>query len=147
MLRATGRMQGGSPTCRAEVRVIDTGISVAWLADFDSQAQSVMDRVWTSLRTDPEWRAWLDEFTSFQEPATMIQFDERTKPRLMLRGSALSYFVPIGYVTAAREARNLKSFAGELFRDVYAKWADNKGLPPPPLVTETHLRAVRSRVP
>lgn len=129
------------------MHVVDTGISVAWLASVDSQAQSVMNQVWRSLRTDPEWRAWLDQFTTADEPDPMIQFDERTKPRLMLRGSALSYFVPIGYVTAAREARNLKSFAGELFRDVYAKWADNKGLPPPPLVTEAHLRAVRSRFP
>ncbi|HYF71668.1 MAG TPA: hypothetical protein VD864_02545 [Nocardioides sp.] len=127
--------------------MIDTGISVAWLADFDSQAQSVMDRVWRSLRTDPEWQAWLDRFTTVRDPHAMIQFDERTEPRLMLRGSALSYFVPITFVTAARETRNLTSFAGELFRDIYVTWADKKGLPAPPAVTEAHLRAVPGRFP
>ncbi|HEY0950943.1 hypothetical protein [Nocardioides sp.] len=127
--------------------MIDTGISVAWLADFDSQAQSVMDRVWKSLRVDPEWKTWLSEYTTDDEPDPMIQFDDRTKPRLMLRGAALSYFVPIGYVTAAREARNLKSFAADLFRDIYVKWAEKRGLPEPPAVTDEHLEAVASRFP
>lgn len=127
--------------------VIDTGISVAWLADFDSQAQSVMDRVWKSLRMDPEWKAWLAEYTTDDEPDPMIQFDERTKPRIMLRGNALSYFVPIDYVTAAREARNLKSFAGDVFRDVYVKWAEKRGLPAPPIVTADMLEATPSRFP
>lgn len=127
--------------------MIDTGISVAWLADFDSQAQSVMDRVWKSLRMDPEWKAWLAEYTTDDEPDPMIQFDERTKPRIMLRGNALSYFVPIDYVTAAREARNLKSFAGDVFRDVYVKWAEKRGLPAPPIVTADMLEATPSRFP
>lgn len=124
-----------------------SGINVAWLADFDSRGQSVMDRVWDSLRADDEWKAWLGAHTAAQKPTVVINFEDRPAPRLVLRGTKITYYVPMGYVTAAREARNLKSFAADLFREVYVKWADKKGLPEPPAITPDRLDAVPSRFP
>jgi hypothetical protein len=91
----------------------DTGIAIAWLAPRNSYASSVMRRTWLSLRRDPEWSAWLAEHTTAEEPDPMIQFDERTKSRIMRRGAALSYFVPITHVQAAQEARTMTSFAAD----------------------------------
>lgn len=127
--------------------LIDTGISQAWMSTGNSFAEHTMYRVWVSLRADEEWKAWLSENTTSEAPDPMIQFDDRDKPRIMLRGSALSYFVPLGYVEAAQEARTMTRFSADLFRDLYVKWADKKGLEAPPEITEEMLKAVPSRFP
>lgn len=131
----------------ADDELIDTGIAQAWMSAGNDFAEHTMYRVWVSLRADKEWNAWLSENTTASEPDAMVQFDDRDKPRIMLRGAALSYFVPLSHVEAAQEARTMTRFAADLFRDVYVKWADKRGLEAPPEITEQMLNAVPDRFP
>jgi hypothetical protein len=123
------------------------GISVAWLEETHSLASSVMARTWRSLRSDPQWSAWLGDHTAPFLPFTVINVEERRDARIQVRGGTLSYFVPMGWVRAAHEARTLVRFSADLFRDVYVAWASRRELPMPPEITDDMLAAVPARLP
>ena len=127
--------------------MIDSGISVAWLEENHSLAASVMERTWRSLRSDPQWAAWLADHTAPFLPFVVVTFEDRSDARAQVRGEALSYFVPTGWVRAAHEARTLVSFSADLFREVYVAWAVRRDLPMPPPITDAMLAAGPGRRP
>lgn len=127
--------------------MIDSGISVAWLEEHHSLAASVMERTWRSLRSDPQWAAWLADHTASFLPFVVITFEDRRDARVQVRGETLSYFVPMSWVRAAHEACTLVSFSADLFHEVYVAWASRRDLPMPPPITDAMLAAVPSRLP
>lgn len=122
-------------------------ISVAWLADHHTFADSVMTRTWRSLSRDPAWAAWLAANTAEWAPFVVITVEDRPTGRLQLRADTLSYYVPIGWVRAAAETHTLVRFSGDLFRDLYVRWASRRERPMPPAITDAMLAAVPGRLP
>jgi hypothetical protein len=105
------------------------------MEDMNSYADSIRRRTWHSLATSPEWSAWLGDHVDLDSMDSFVYFEARERSRLVVRGDTLSYYVPMTYVQAAYEMRTLPSFMGEIFRDIWLKWAGKRGLPdPPPLV-------------
>ncbi|MFC6286803.1 hypothetical protein ACFP3Q_11370 [Nocardioides sp. GCM10027113] len=118
-------------------------ISVVWLGEHNTCAGSVQGRVWTAICARDDWAAWLDEHVD-PDLLVVVEFSERDRERLTLRGDTLSYLVPDAYVRAAYEARTLPDFMAELFHDLYAAYAQRRRLPAPPGVRGT---TVPSRLP
>lgn len=108
------------------------GVSVAWMAEHNFYADGVRHRVWQALATRPDWSEWLGTYMDLQTMHSYVYFEERSSDRLLMRGDNVFYYVPATYVEAAHRARNLPDFMAGLFRDIFAKWADKRGFPPPP---------------
>lgn len=127
--------------------MIRTGISIAWLSDdVPTLARSTIERTWSSLRTEPTWSEWLENNVEMGQ-FIVVNFEERDARRSILRGGDLSVYVPATEVVAAAEARNLKSYAAELYRDIYAALAEKSKRPAPPVLTDNMLTGIVSRFP
>lgn len=122
---------------------MNTGISVAWLSERNSYADSVQNRVWRAIRADSTWQQWL---SAHEEPdlEIFVEYEDRPKERLEMRRSTITYKIPATHVQAAHEARTLPAFMADVFRDVYVKYAQKRGLPEPPAVDSV---APASRLP
>lgn len=132
--------------------MIKTGISIAWLSDEDlnTHAQWTINRTWTWLRATPQWEAWLADNVP-PELFVSVNFEDRDQPRSLVRMKiagrpTLTYYAPYRDVKAAAEARNLKSYAAEVYRNIYLAWARKNKLPEPPSIDDADL-AVPSRLP
>lgn len=126
-----------------------TGVSIAWLAEKHQYAAAVLDRVWADISQRPEWAAWLDENFDYREGVNIVYFEDRSKERLVLRNGDCDYYVPIGAVEAAYQARTLPEFMAEIYGHVWSARADKYGKPsPPPLGDLQELaETVRRRMP
>jgi hypothetical protein len=133
--------------------VIKTGISISWLSDEDlnTHAQWTINRTWTWLRATSQWQEWLSAHVP-PELFVSVNFEDREAPKSLIRTKTasrptLTYYAPYRDVQAAVEARNLKSYASEVYRDVYRAWARKNKLPEPPTIDDAELSAIPSRLP
>ena len=113
-----------------------TGITVVWMADPHTYAESVQDRVWGELASRPEWQAWLGEHILGAERISIVFYEDRLDDRIVVRGDTLRYVVPIGDVVAAFEKHYLNEFMAHLFREVYLAWSHKLGVSEPPAVAD-----------
>ena len=82
-----------------------TGITVVWMADPHTYAESVQDAVWAELASRPEWQAWLGEHIFGAERISIVFYEDRLDDRIVVRGDTLRYVVPIDDVRrGVREA-------------------------------------------
>ncbi|WP_126688190.1 hypothetical protein [Nocardioides ferulae] len=81
---------------------------------------------------DPAWAAWATEHVDRERYDFVIYFEDREKPRIVIRGDTASYYVPAH--TLAKMPRPLRIQGRELFYQLYKRWAEKKGLPAPPEV-------------
>lgn len=113
-----------------------TGITVVWMADPHTYAESVQDEVWAELASRPEWQAWLGEHIFAAERISIVFYEDRFDDRIVVRGDTLRYVVPLDDVATAFEKHYLPDFMAHLFREVYLAWTHKLGLPDPPPVTD-----------
>ncbi|MCW2791027.1 MAG: hypothetical protein JWO76_125 [Nocardioides sp.] len=111
-----------------------SGINVAWMADSNQYAESIRQRTWAALASREDWSHWLSKHIDLDCMLSFVYFEDRAKERLVLRGDSVSYYVPMNHVRAAHEMHTLPSLMSEIFRSVYVKWAEKRGLPSPPAV-------------
>jgi hypothetical protein len=100
----------------------------------NTYAESVRRRTWSALMEREDWSSWLRQNVDMESMFSIVQFEDRPTERLVLRGDTVSYYVPTKHVQAAYEMKTLATLMGEVFRRVYVKWAEKKGLPAPPPV-------------
>jgi hypothetical protein len=112
--------------------MLRTGISVAWMVDMNSYADSIRRRTWKSIASQPDWADWLAEHVDFDKMESYVYIEGRDKQRLVVRGNTLSAYVPAADVQAAYEMKTLPAFMADLYRSVFAKWAEKRKLPAPP---------------
>ena len=111
-----------------------TGITVVWMTDPHTYAESVQDQVWGELASRPDWVAWLDEHIFGADRHSIVFYEDRFDDRLVIRGDTLRYVVPIEDVLRAFETHHLPDFMAHLFHEVYLAWAHKLGVPEPPAV-------------
>jgi hypothetical protein len=111
---------------------VRTGITVVWMADPHTYAESVQDQVWGELAARPDWQAWLGEHIFGPDRVSIVFYEDRLDDRLVIRGDTLRYVVPVDDVLAAFEKHYLPDFMAHLFREIYVAWARKLGLPDPP---------------
>lgn len=109
-----------------------TGITVVWMTDPHTYAESVQDRVWGQLAARPDWQAWLGEYIFVADRHSIVFYEDRHDERLVIRGDTLRLVVPIQEVLAAFEKHQLPDFMAHLFREVHLAWAHKLGAPEPP---------------
>lgn len=112
-----------------------TGITVVWMADPHTYAESVQDQVWGELAARPEWQAWLGEHIFGDDRVSIVFYEDRPDDRLVIRGDTLRYVVPVADVRAAFEKHYLPDFMAHVFHEIYVAWAHKLGLPDPPPAT------------
>lgn len=113
---------------------METGITVVWMTDPHTYAESVQDRVWRDLASRPDWQDWLRQHVFDAGRISIVFYEDRPDDRLVVRGDTLRYVVPIDDVQTAFEKHDLPEFMAVLFREVYLGWAHKLDLPEPPAV-------------
>jgi hypothetical protein len=111
---------------------VETGITVVWMTDPHTYAESVQDRVWRDMASRPAWRSWLDEHIVGPQRLSIVFYEERPDDRLVVRGDTLRYVVPLEDVQTAFEKHDLPDFMAVLYREVFLGWARHLDLPEPP---------------
>jgi hypothetical protein len=115
---------------------VNTGITVVWMGDPHTFAESVQEHVWGELSSRPEWQAWLGEYILGAGRISIVFYEERYDDRIVIRGDTLRYVVPFDDVLAAFEKHYLPDFMAHLFREVYVAWAHKLEIPEPPGVAD-----------
>ncbi len=113
-----------------------TGITVVWMGDPHTYAESVQEKVWGELSSRPEWQAWLGEHifgasgsaSSSTRTGTTTGSSSAATPCATSSRSTTSL--------AAFEKHYLPDFMAHLFREVYLAWAHKLDLPEPPDVAD-----------
>jgi hypothetical protein len=111
---------------------VKTGITVVWMSDPHTYAESVQDQVWAELSSRPEWQAWLGEYIFASGRISIVFYEDRFDDRIVIRGDTLRYVVPVDDVLKAFEKHEVPDFMAHLFREVYLAWAHKFDLPEPP---------------
>jgi hypothetical protein len=75
---------------------------------------STIERTWTHLRATSEWDEWARHVPDREDLFTSVFFEERDRPRHLVKAHSLTYYVPSSQIHAAEEMRSLESFAADV---------------------------------
>lgn len=113
-------------------------VNVAWLGERASTAQMhALEDAWDLLVVRDEWREWKRAHLIPASPFLYLAVrDGIDKRRLLRTRTGVSLHVPTTELTAAEASGRLQVVFVGILRDIYTKWAQASGCPPPPEVPQ-----------
>ena len=127
----------GEPAERPQVSAqyrMSHSLNVAWLGYGVSAAQMyALDDSWDVLVVVEEWRAWVRAHIIPAFPFLYVAVrDDLPERRLRKTNNGASLQLPASELTAAEADGTLVDVFLGVIHDVYTRWADGHGHPPPP---------------
>ena len=109
-------------------------VNVAWLGERASAAQMhAFEDAWDLLVVHEEWREWKKSHLIPAKPFLYLAVrDGIDKRRLLKTKTGVSMHVPTTELTSAESRGRLHVVFLGILQDIYTKWAQASGGPPPP---------------
>ena len=115
-------------------------LNVAWLGHGVSRAQMhALEDAWDLLVVHEEWRDWVRAHLIPPSPFLYLAVrDDLPKRRLMKTRTGVSLHLPAAEVAEAEARGELVPLYAGVIHDIYGKWAQSCGCPPPPELPRVH---------